>query len=86
MSYSRFLSFNVFGGIGWVLLMTVLGYKLGSVPFIRAHFEKVILGIIFVSVLPVLFEVWKQLREPRPPPAARIEPARAATAGLSISQ
>jgi membrane-associated protein len=65
MSYPRFLSFNVFGGIGWVMAMTLLGYKLGSVPVVRAHFEKVILGIIFVSVLPVLFEFARQSRRPQ---------------------
>lgn len=64
MSYPRFLSFNVFGGIGWVLLMTLMGYKLGGIPLVRAHFEKVILGIIFLSVVPVLIEVWKQMRQP----------------------
>jgi membrane-associated protein len=64
MSYPRFLSFNFFGGIGWVLLMTLLGYFLGGIPIIRAHFEKVILGIIFVSVIPVVVEVWKQMRQP----------------------
>lgn len=56
MNYGRFLSFNIFGGIGWVFSMTMLGYALGNVPIVRAHFEKVILGIIFVSVLPVVFE------------------------------
>lgn len=71
MSYWRFLSFNVFGGIGWVALMTTLGYSLGGVPFVRRHFEKVVLGIIFVSVLPVLREAWKAHRrssatEPQP--------------------
>ncbi len=66
MSYPRFLSFNLFGGIGWVALMTTLGYTLGGVPFVRRHFEKVILGIIFVSVLPVLLEAWKARRAGRP--------------------
>lgn len=64
MSYPRFLSFNVFGGIGWVLVMTLLGYQLGGVPLVRQHFEKVILGIIFVSVLPVLLELFRQWRRP----------------------
>jgi len=40
-------------------MMTMLGYKLGGVPMVRAHFEKVILLIIFVSVVPVLLEAWK---------------------------
>jgi membrane-associated protein len=56
MNYSRFLSFNVFGGIGWVVLLTGLGYALGDWPPVKAHFEKVILGIILVSVLPILVE------------------------------
>ncbi len=54
MRYLRFLSFNVFGGIGWVLSMTLLGYYLGGIPFIRRNFEKVVLLIIFVSVLPIV--------------------------------
>lgn len=59
MKYRRFLAFNVFGGIGWVLILTLLGYQLGSIPFVRRHFEKFVLGIIFVSVLPVVFEALK---------------------------
>ncbi len=59
MSYQRFLSFNVFGGIGWVALMTMLGYWLGGWEVVRRNFEKVILGIIFISVMPIVFEYFK---------------------------
>lgn len=60
MRYGRFLSFNVFGGLGWVLSMTLAGYNLGGVPVIRRNFEKVVLGIVFVSVLPlILHYFWK---------------------------
>ena len=62
MPYARFAAFNIFGGIGWVILMTMSGFYLGNVPFIRRHFEKVVLGIIFVSVVPVLLELWKHRR------------------------
>jgi membrane-associated protein len=62
MNYSRFIAFNVFGGIGWVFSMTMLGYFLGSVPVVRQNFDKVILGIIFVSLLPVIIEVAKAKR------------------------
>jgi len=55
MNYGRFVSFNVFGGIGWVALMTTLGYYLGSVPFVQQHFEKVIFTIILISLLPLAF-------------------------------
>jgi membrane-associated protein len=54
MKYSRFLSFNIFGGIGWVLSMTLAGYNLGGVPVIRKNFEKVVIGIVLVSVLPMI--------------------------------
>jgi len=63
IGYLRFLSFNVFGGIGWVFSLTMLGYALGNVPLVRRHFEKAILLIIFISVLPVLREVWRSRRK-----------------------
>ncbi len=69
MGLPRFLSFNVFGSVGWVISMTVLGYKLGSVPLVRQHFEKVIIGIILVSVLPVIIQMLKErgkTASPRP--------------------
>ena len=54
MPYGRFVSFNVLGGLGWVLSMTLAGYYLGGVPVIRRNFEKVVLLIVFVSLLPLL--------------------------------
>jgi membrane-associated protein len=62
MAYPRFLSFSVFGSFGWVLVMTMLGYTLGSVPFVRKHFDAVVLLIIFVSLLPTFNEAWKAWR------------------------
>jgi membrane-associated protein len=59
MKYLRFASFNVFGAIGWVFSMTMLGYSLGSVPFVRRHFEKAIILIIFLSLLPIVAEYAK---------------------------
>jgi membrane-associated protein len=53
MEYRRFLSFNVFGGIGWVFSMTMLGFSLGKVyPDITKHIDKVIIVVIAVSLLP----------------------------------
>ena len=63
MNYARFLSYDVFGAIGWVASLTVLGYYLGSVPLVRRHFEKVIFLIIFASLLPVLREVYLHRRK-----------------------
>jgi membrane-associated protein len=62
MQYSRFLSFNVIGGLGWVLSMTLAGYYLGSIPVIRTNFEKVVIGIVFLSVAPLLLHYFKARR------------------------
>jgi membrane-associated protein len=59
MRYGRFFSFNIFGGIGWVLSMTLGGYYLGNVPLVRRNFEKVVIGIVLVSVLPMVAQIWK---------------------------
>jgi membrane-associated protein len=63
MSYRKFVLYNIAGGIGWVVLMIMSGYYLGNVPFIRRHFEKVVIGIVVVSVLPVILEVLKSRRK-----------------------
>ena len=63
MPYLRFLPFSVCGGVGWVFMLTMLGYELGGVPLVRHNFDKVILAIIFVSLLPTLTEVLKARRE-----------------------
>jgi len=63
MNYARFISFNVFGGIGWVLTMTTLGYTLGGIPIVKQHLEKVILFIILISAAPVLVEALKAYRK-----------------------
>jgi membrane-associated protein len=54
MPYRRFLPFDIIGGTGWVISMTLLGYFLGGVPIVRRHFEKFVLLIIFVSLLPLI--------------------------------
>jgi membrane-associated protein len=62
MNYARFLTFNIVGAVGWVTLMITLGYKLGGIPFIRQNFEKVVLLIIAVSLMPVAFQILKSRR------------------------
>ena len=63
MKYAKFLSFNVFGGLGWVLSMTLAGYFLGGVPIVRQHFEKVVILIVVVSLIPVFLQLMKARRE-----------------------
>ena len=54
MPYGRFLPFDIVGGTGWVISMTLLGYFLGGVPLVRRHFEKFVLLVVFVSLLPLI--------------------------------
>lgn len=56
MSYGKFASFNVVGGIGWVCSFLLLGYFFGGIPLIKDNFTFVIIGIIFVSILPPIIE------------------------------
>jgi len=65
MSYARFLSFNVWGGFGWVLSMTLAGYTLGNYPPLRRNFEKVVLGIVVLSVAPMILHYLQSRREAR---------------------
>jgi membrane-associated protein len=62
MPYLRFLPYSIGGGVAWVLSLTTLGYFLGSVDLVRRNFDKVILLIIVISVLPTIIEVWKARR------------------------
>ncbi|MDA0577520.1 MAG: DedA family protein [Verrucomicrobia bacterium] len=57
MTYRKFLLYNVVGGIVWVAMFVYAGYFFGNIPFVKKNFEFVILGIIFVSILPPIVEV-----------------------------
>jgi len=56
MTYGKFITYNVAGGVLWVALFTFLGYFFGSLPFVRDNFTFVILAIVFISILPAVFE------------------------------
>lgn len=59
MSYSKFISFNIIGGISWVLLFTLTGYFFGNIPMVKHNFSIVIMAIIGISVLPMLYTALK---------------------------
>lgn len=63
MPYTRFLPFSICGGFGSVVLLTMLGYELGGTPFVRRYFDKVILSIVFLSILPTIVEVIRSRRK-----------------------
>lgn len=65
MNYRQFLTYNVTGAILWVGLLTYAGFFFGGLPFVKKNFSLVVLAIIFISILPALFEVIKMKRESR---------------------
>ncbi len=59
MKYPVFFTYNVIGAVLWVVGLTLAGYYLGQIPVIRDNFSKVVLLIIFISVLPIVFSFLK---------------------------
>lgn len=66
MTYGRFLSYNVIGGVAWIAIFIFGGFFFGSIPFVQNNFEMVILGIILISVLPALFELLRHRFQAEP--------------------
>ena len=62
MTYSAFAFYNVFGGVLWVVICVGAGYLFGGIPMVKENFELVVVGIVFVSVLPMIIEVVRQWR------------------------
>ncbi len=65
MLYIRFVSFSIIGNILWVTLFSLAGYFFGNIPLIKNNFTIAILGIIFVSILPMIFAGVKRYLENR---------------------
>jgi membrane-associated protein len=71
MRYRTFVTYNVVGGFVWGIGVTVLGYFLGQVAFVRSNLEFMLLGIVALSVLPIVVAVLRNRRR-----AAASEDAR----------
>ena len=65
MNYLHFALYNVLGGIGWVTSMTLCGYFLGQIPWISKNFEVVVIGIVFISLIPVAIGILRHRAELR---------------------
>jgi membrane-associated protein len=60
MAYGKFLTYNVVGGVVWVVLLIMGGVLFGQLPFVKEHFAVVELAIIFLSILPGVIEYLRQ--------------------------
>ena len=63
MHYSKFLSYNVIGGILWISLFSFTGFFFGNIPFVKHNFSLVIIAIILISILPMILEIIKSKRK-----------------------
>lgn len=59
MTYGKFITYNVVGGAVWVAGISLVGYALGQNAWVKANFEIVVFGIIFVSIVPIIIEFVK---------------------------
>jgi membrane-associated protein len=64
MTYSRFITYNIVGGIAWIALFIFSGYFIGNVPLIKNNFSIVTVLIILISVLPMVYEFVRSRRAP----------------------
>jgi membrane-associated protein len=60
MTYGKFLTYNVVGGIFWIFSFTLGGYFFGNLPFVKKNFTFVIFAIIIISVMPTVIEYFRQ--------------------------
>lgn len=63
MNYKKFVSFNIIGGVLWIVSMSLAGYFFGNIPFVKKNFEYVIIGVIILSLVPVVVGYLKHRKE-----------------------
>ena len=74
MDYRRFAQYNVIGGLAWVNIFALLGFGFGKIPWVQKNFEVLMVAIVFLSLLPPLWEWWQHRK------ASQAEVAEANTA------
>jgi membrane-associated protein len=62
MNYRKFVFFNVIGGVLWVSICTLGGYFFGNIPFVKDNFSIVIIGVVVLSLIPIIVEFWRNRR------------------------
>jgi len=59
MTYRRFVAYNAIGGLLWAVGVTLLGYFLGQIPFVREYSEIFIIVLVLIPGIPILIELWR---------------------------
>ncbi|GHI94183.1 MULTISPECIES: DedA family protein [Streptomyces] len=82
MAYRTFFLFNVIGAVLWSVTLTLVGYYLGQIAFVRDNIEAIVIGIVLVSGIPIIIEGIKMRRQARSAQAADQAPSTASAATL----
>jgi membrane-associated protein len=67
MSYRRFLSFNVIGGVLWISSLVYAGYLFGNIPWVKDNLTVIVIGIVVVSLIPAVSTFIQERRSHKPP-------------------
>jgi membrane-associated protein len=76
MRYAQFFLYNVVGAVAWVLVCVLSGYFFGVIPWVKEHFEAVMVAIVAISVLPMAVELalnWRRQRPASEPQVKHVE-------------
>ncbi len=63
MTYTKFILYNVIGGIGWIFAFLLGGYYFGNFPMVKSNFTLIIMAIVIISVMPAIIEYFRQRRQ-----------------------
>ena len=75
MDLRTYALYSTIGGVVWATGVTLLGYYLGGIPFVKDHIELILIGIVALSIIPIGFETFRHRRESKAAQAAAPEPA-----------
>ena len=62
--YRKFFIYNLIGGVAWISLLTYAGYLFGNLPWVKKNLSLIVIGIVIVSVLPMVIKFWQERRKP----------------------
>ena len=63
MPYRTFFIYNVIGGVAWISSLTYAGSVFGTIPWVKKNLSIIVIGIVLVSVLPMLIKFWQERRK-----------------------
>jgi len=69
MTYRRFLSYNVVGGVAWISSLVYAGYLFGNIPWVKRNLTLIVFAIVAISLLPAVTTYVKERRSRKEPPA-----------------